>query len=95
MFVVVVEIYCEGKHVHGIVVLLHVILAKDEMKVEGRVAWEQYFDTLSRFCGPKGRLCVCVCVCCILSPLWGLMKRHIIKIWIVFILTKLEIFLGQ
>ena len=61
MFVVVDEIYHEGKHVHGIVVLLHVILTKDEMKVEGRVAWEQYFDTLSRFCVPKEG-CVCVCV---------------------------------
>ena len=37
------------------------ILAKDEMKVERWMAWEQNFDTLSGFCGPKeGYVCVFV-----------------------------------
>lgn len=40
IFVVFAKIHREGKHVHGVVVLLPMILAKDEMKVEGWVAWE-------------------------------------------------------
>lgn len=59
MFANVAEIYCEAKHVHGIVGPIPVILAEDETKVKGRVAWEQHSDTLSGFCGPKeGHVCV-------------------------------------
>ena len=59
IFASVAEIYKCAKIAHGIVGPVPVILAEDETKVKGRVAWEQKFDTLAGFCGiEKNHVCV-------------------------------------
>lgn len=52
IFKSVAEIYKNAKHAHGIVGPVPVILAEDETKVKGRVAWDHRWDTLVGFCGP-------------------------------------------
>ena len=53
VFASVAEIYKDAKIAHGIVGPVPVILAEDETKVKGKVAWEQKSDTLAGFCGVK------------------------------------------
>ena len=61
------KIYKGVKLTHGIVGPVPVILAEDETKVKGRVAWEQKFDTLTGFCGiEKNHICVVI-----LKPIVG------------------------
>ena len=55
----VAQIYKEAKEAHGIVGPIPVILAEDETKVKGRVAWDHRWDTLEGFCGPRDdHICV-------------------------------------
>ena len=53
IFKSVVQIYKNAKAAHGIVSPVPIILAEDETKVKGRIAWDHRFDTLVGFCGPK------------------------------------------
>ena len=55
----VAQIYKEAKEAHKIQGPVPVILAEDETKVKGRVAWDHRWDTLVGFCGPKNDY-VCV-----------------------------------
>jgi hypothetical protein len=55
----VAQIYKQAKKAHGILDPILVILAEDETKVRGRVAWDHCWDTLEGFCGPKDdHICV-------------------------------------
>lgn len=59
IFVCVAEIYRKAKVALGITGPVPVILAEDETKVKGRVAYEPKWDSLARFCGPiAGHVCV-------------------------------------
>ena len=59
IFAAVAEIYKDAKDAHGIIGPIPVILAEDETKVRSRVHYEQRFDTLAGFCGPKdNHICV-------------------------------------
>jgi hypothetical protein len=59
IFAAVAEIYKDAKAAHGITGPIPVILAEDETKVRSRVSYEQRFDTLAGFCGPKdNHMCV-------------------------------------
>ena len=59
IFAAVAQIYRDAKLAHNIVGPVPVILAEDETKVKGRVAWEPKWDTLARFCGPsENHVCV-------------------------------------
>ena len=49
----VAQIYEQAKQAHGVVGPVRVILAEDETKVKGRVAWDHQMDTLVGFCGTK------------------------------------------
>ena len=53
IFAAVAEIYKDAKLAHNILGQVPVILAKDETKVRSRVSYEQCYDTLAGFCGPK------------------------------------------
>ena len=59
IFAAVAQIYREAKLAHNIIGPVPVILAEDETKVKGRVAWEPKWDTLAGFCGPsENHVCV-------------------------------------
>ena len=59
IFAAIADIYKDAKAAHGIIAAILVILAKDETKIRSRVAYEQHFDSLSGFCGPKeNHVCV-------------------------------------
>ena len=49
----VAQIYKQAKETYGILGPIPVILAEDETKVKGRIAWDHRWDTLEGFCGPK------------------------------------------
>jgi hypothetical protein len=53
VFRCVAEIYKCAMVVHGVVGPIPVILAEDETKVKPRITWEQKWDVLAGFCGPK------------------------------------------
>jgi hypothetical protein len=53
VFRCVAEIYKCAMVVHGVVGPIPMILAEDETKVKPRVTWEQKWDALGGFCGPK------------------------------------------
>jgi len=53
IFESIATIYADAKATHGIIGSVPVILAEDETKVRGRVAWEARSDTVVGFCGPK------------------------------------------
>ena len=53
IFASLAEIYKEAKVAYGIVGAVPVILAEDERKLRSRVSYEQRFDSLAGFCGPK------------------------------------------
>lgn len=54
IFASVAEIYRKAKLALGITGPVLVILAEDETKVKGRVAYEPKWDSLAGFCGPLG-----------------------------------------
>jgi hypothetical protein len=55
IFAIVADIYKDAKDAHEIIGPIPVILAEDETKVRSRVYYEQRFDTLVGFCGPKDK----------------------------------------
>lgn len=59
IFKAVARIFVDAKAAHNIVDPILVILANDETKVKGRIAWKAKFDMLARFCGPKAdHICI-------------------------------------
>ena len=59
IFAAIANIYKDAKAAHGIVGSVPVILAEDETKVRTRVSYDQRFDSLAGFCGPKeNHLCI-------------------------------------
>ena len=59
IFATVAEIYRMAKQAHGITEPVPVILAEDETKVRGRVAYKPKWDSLAGFCGPsESHVCV-------------------------------------
>lgn len=53
IFASVAQIYRDAKAKHMIVGPVPILLAEDETKVKGRIAYEAKWDTLSGFCGSK------------------------------------------
>lgn len=59
IFAAVAQIYRDAKAAHNIMGPVPVILAEDETKVKGRVAWEPKWDTLAGSCGPlENHVCI-------------------------------------
>ena len=61
IFAPIVEIYKDAKAAHGMNGPIPVILVEDETKVRSRVSYEQWFDILAGFCGPKDtHICISI-----------------------------------
>ena len=53
IFAALAKIYTNAKTAHGLIGPVPMILVEDKTKVRSRVSYEQQFDSLAGFCGPK------------------------------------------